>query len=187
MKKQVKIFILQLWEIIKDIFTTLHNKYVTAHLKWQNDMKFYQQYLQYQNKQALYNTWQLQLQYEMYCAFSESSAPINLRHLAHANDLIPVDNRVFSNGTVEYYFLLEKSENNQHLFSAIVLDNVMKRLNTSIYLYRRRFYNYCYESGITIQQAVQAKPLTIRGYQIVDCQDYKDTPENYVLLTVVIY
>lgn len=187
MKANFRKIKLQMMETIKDCLTFLHNKLCDANLKRKNNKELQAQYQRYQNQQILYHTWQLQLQYELFVALSTSSPPINLRKLEHANDLIPLNNCINKNGIVKYYFLWEKHENHQRLFSMTLLTHIMNRLNHTIQLFRIRFLNSCYNGDIEAERAIQAKPLTIRGYQIIDCQDYKKAPDNYIIITVVIF
>ena len=187
MKENLKRLITQTSELIVAFFSLLSNNVSEANDIRKNNKKIRKQYQLNHDKQVLYSTWQLQLQYEIFVAFSTSSSPINLRKLEYVNDIIPLDNCILTNGTVEYYFLMEKHENHQVLFSRLILKRIIDKLNKIINLYRVRLYNSYYFSDIEAQQVIQEMPLTVRGYQIINCQNYKHAPENYIVLTVIIY
>ena len=187
MKNNLKELISQIYKHIVAYFTLLSNKITETNDNYKNEKNMQKQCQLNHDKQVLYSTWQLQLQYEMFVAFSTSSSPINLRKLEYVNDLIPLENCILENGTVEYYFLMEKHENHQVLFSRLILKRIIVKLNKVINLCQVRLYNSYYCTDMETQQIIQEMPLTIRGYQIINCQNYKHAPENYIVLTVVIY
>lgn len=169
--------------IIKNLLTTFNDSLQKSHEEWRAEQNLIQKQ---ENDYLNYNI-QIQLQGELFNTLSEVTAPKFLRTLSYPADLMIAGYGTSNTGTIEYYFLWEKSESFAKTFLSYTLNEIQQKLNMAIKAYTTRLSYACTRRPDIYDCTLNNFPLTVRGFNVTNCADDLMNPKNYIRLTVSIY
>lgn len=169
--------------IFKNILTSVNDSLQKSHENWKTEQNLIQKQ---ENDYLNYNI-QMQLQWELFEALSETTAPNSLRKLSYPDDLSFDGYNINKTGITEYYFRWEKSESYTKTFLSQTLIELQEKFNNTIYAHRERLSNKCTCRPDIYQHILDNFPLTVRGFIVTNCADDLKNPKNYIRLTVSIY